>query len=172
MVEGTLFRTARDVFAAHPEAASDMIAAPDDRAAIEFCRGLLSGRTPEEAVTFCAYLLPARAAIWWAHECLNNLGELMDGADRALLELIRGWVGEPHDVSIRTAPDAALADDRMTPASWVAKAAAGNAMPARAVNTGILAALARVALEDRRAVLADFVDMGLALAESEALQQA
>ncbi|TIW09783.1 MAG: hypothetical protein E5V81_30335, partial [Mesorhizobium sp.] len=41
------------------------------------CRALLAGRVPEEAVTFCAYLLPERAAVWWGHECLSHLAELL-----------------------------------------------------------------------------------------------
>lgn len=172
MVDGTLFRTARDLFAAHPDAARDMLAVPDDRASVEFCRALLNGRTPEDAVTFCAYLLPVRAAIWWAHECLGNLGELVDESDRSLLELVRIWVSDPQDMSVRATLNEALAEDRKTPAAWVAAAAAGAAMPARAINAGILAGLARVSLEDRRAVLMDFVEMGLALAEAETLQQA
>lgn len=172
MVDGTLFRTARDLFAEHPEAAHDMLAAPDDRSSVEFCRALLNGRTPEEAVTFCAYLLPARTAVWWAHECLSNIGELIDEGDRTLLELVRTWVSDPQDMSVRATLNEALAEDRKTPAAWVANAAAGAPSPARSINSGILAGLARVSLEDRRAVLADFVEMGLALAETETLQQA
>ena len=43
---------------------------------------------PEEAITFCAYLLPGRAAVWWAHECLSQLAELLGDRDLELLALV------------------------------------------------------------------------------------
>jgi hypothetical protein len=43
---------------------------------------------------------------------------------------------------------------------------------AHAVNAGILAGLARVALADRFAVLSAFVEMGIQMAEIEARQSA
>ncbi|TIQ71815.1 MAG: hypothetical protein E5X64_40095, partial [Mesorhizobium sp.] len=70
-----------------------------------------------------------------------------------------------------------------TPAAWIALAAGrhgnGSAMEAptlsppvaRAVSAGVLAGLARVALEDRFSVLSAFVEMGIQLAETEALRQ-
>ncbi|TIV44016.1 MAG: hypothetical protein E5V73_00765, partial [Mesorhizobium sp.] len=72
-----------------------------------------------------------------------------------------------------------------TPAAWIALAAGwhgnGAAMEtsavsalqpaARAVSAGVLAGLARVALEDRFSVLSAFVEMGIQMAEIEALRQ-
>ncbi|TIU05953.1 MAG: hypothetical protein E5W40_20305, partial [Mesorhizobium sp.] len=52
------FKTARDLFMAYPAVARDMVARPTEQPSIEFCRALLAGRVPEEAITFCAYLLP------------------------------------------------------------------------------------------------------------------
>ncbi|RUZ31828.1 hypothetical protein EN948_36565, partial [Mesorhizobium sp. M7A.F.Ca.US.003.02.1.1] len=43
---------------------------------------------------------------------------------------------------------------------------------AHAINAGILAGLARVALADRFTVLSAFVEMGIQMAEIEALSQA
>ena len=89
------FRTARDLFMACPTVARDMSTLPTEQPSIEFCRALLAGRVPEEAITFCAYLLPERAAVWWAHECLSHLTELLDGNDQELLLLVNDWVSEP-----------------------------------------------------------------------------
>ncbi|AZO09384.1 MULTISPECIES: hypothetical protein [unclassified Mesorhizobium] len=178
-------RTARDLFLARPAIAMDMKTPPTDQLSIEFCRALLAGRVPEEAITFCAYLLPERAAVWWAHECLGNLAELLDGRDLELLALIRDWVGEPGDPRHRTAMEtAAEAIPPATPAAWICLAAvshdngaAHEVAPAHlpaghAVSAGILAGLARVSLADRFAVLAAFVDMGIQIAEIEAQRQA
>ncbi|RWE57119.1 hypothetical protein [Mesorhizobium sp.] len=178
------FKTARDLFMACPAVARDMVARPTEQPSIEFCRALLAGRVPEEAITFCAYLLPERAAVWWAHECLSHLIVLLDRRDQELLALVRDWVSEPDSAHHREVSQAA-AMPPTTPAAWIALAAGrhgnGSAMEApalsalppaaRAVSAGVLAGLARVALEDRFSVLSAFVEMGIQLAETEALRQ-
>ncbi|CDX15246.1 conserved hypothetical protein [Mesorhizobium sp. ORS 3324] len=183
MANGLRFRTARDLFGACPAVARDMKAAPTDQPSIEFCRALLAGRVPEEAITFCAYLLPERAAIWWAHECLSNLAELLGDRDLELLALVRDWVGEPGSPDHRAAVAQAVEVPPATPVSWLVLAAgwrdAGVAIDqagtgfsaARAVSAGILAGLARVSLADRFAVLSAFAEMGIQMAEMEAQQQ-
>jgi hypothetical protein len=164
-----------------------MRALPTEQPSIEFCRTLLAGQVPEEAITFCAYLLPERAAVWWAHECLSHLTELLDGRDQELLALVSDWVGEPDSPHHRAAVSRAMATPPTTPASWIALAAGwrgdGSALDAtavsalqpfsaaHAVNAGILAGLARVALADRFSVLCAFVEMGIQMAEIEALRQ-
>ncbi len=188
MVNGLRFQTARDLFAANTAVAGDMTAVPTDQPSLEFCRKLMAGRTPEEAITFCAYLLPDRAAIWWGHECLGHLSELLDEQDLETLALVQDWVGEPGSASRRAAVAEAATALQQTPAGWIALAARrhinGSAgertngsrlrpLPAaHAVNAGILAGLARVALADRFSVLTAFVEMGIQLAEAEALRRA
>lgn len=171
-----------------PAIARDMRTLPTDQNSIAFCRDLLAGRVPEEAITFCAYLLPERAAVWWAHECLSHLTDLFDGADQELLAHVRDWVGEPDNPRHRAAVSTAGATPPTTPVGWIALAAgrgdngsatAATMAPAlqsfsaaRAVNAGILAGLARVALADRFTVLSAFVEMGIQMAEIEARQSA
>ena len=186
MANGLRFKTARDLFTACPAIARDMRTLPTEQHPIEFCRDLLAGRVPEEAITFCAYLLPERAAVWWAHECLSHLTDLFDEADHELLALVRDWVGEPDSPRHRAAVSTAAATSPTTPVGWIALAAGwrdnGSAMAAtesalqpfpaaHAVNAGILAGLARVALADRFSVLSAFVEMGIQMAEIEALRQ-
>ncbi|RWB23285.1 hypothetical protein [Mesorhizobium sp.] len=181
------FKTARDLFMACPAVARDMVARPTEQPSIEFCRALLAGRVPEEAITFCAYLLPERAAVWWAHECLSHLTVLLDRRDQELLALVRDWVSEPDSAHHRAEVSQAAAIPPTTPAAWIALAAGrhgnGSAMEApavsalqplpaaHAVSAGVLAGLARVALEDRFSVLSAFVEMGIQMAEVEALRQ-
>ncbi|RWN67340.1 MAG: hypothetical protein EOR99_10945 [Mesorhizobium sp.] len=181
------FKTARDLFMAYPAVARDMVARPTEQPSIEFCRALLAGRVPEEAITFCAYLLPERAAVWWAHECLSHLTVLLDHRDQELLALVRDWVSEPDSPHHRPEVSKAAAMPPTTPAAWIALAAGrhgnGSAIDAsavsalqpspaaHAVSAGVLAGLARVALEDRFSVLSAFVEMGIQMAEIEALRQ-
>lgn len=172
---------------AYPAVARDMVARPTEQPSIEFCRALLAGRVPEEAITFCAYLLPERAAVWWAHECLSHLTVLLDHRDQELLALVRDWVSEPDSPHHRPEVSKAAAMPPTTPAAWIALAAGrhgnGSAIDAsavsalqpspaaRAVSAGVLAGLARVALEDRFSVLSAFVEMGIEMAQTEASRQ-
>ncbi|MER8491073.1 hypothetical protein NKI51_17100 [Mesorhizobium australicum] len=185
MANGLRFKTARDLFTACPAIARDMGTLPTEQNSIAFCRVLLAGRVPEEAITFCAYLLPERAGVWWAHECLSHLTDLFDGTDQELLAHVRDWVSEPDNPRHRAVLSTAAATP--SPVGWIALAAVwpddGSATAtmmapalqpfpaAHAVNAGILAGLARVALADRFAVLSAFVEMGIQMAEIEALRQ-
>ncbi|WP_244673124.1 DUF6931 family protein [Mesorhizobium sp. 131-2-1] len=164
-----------------------MSALPTEQASIEFCRTLLAGPVPEEAITFCAYLLAERASVWWAHECLSHLRDLLDGQDLELLMLVGDWISEPDNPRHHAALGSAVALPPTTPVAWIALAVIWRddglatdeaAMPAmrpfpaaHAVNAGILTGLARVALADRFSVLSAFVEMGIQTAEIEALRQ-
>lgn len=183
MGSGLRFDSARALFAACPEASADMRALPTDQPSIAFCRSLLASATPEEAVTFCAHLLPQEALIWWGHECLVNLSKFLDDADLEVLSALRAWVTEPYEYRHQTIIAEASATVQRTPATWIAIAASwrisspeGSRQAAiyavRAVNAGILAALARVALADRLSVLTGLVEMGIEVAETEALRTA
>jgi uncharacterized protein DUF6931 len=113
---------------------------------------------------------------------------LLDNEDVNTLAVVQDWVGQPHDASRQGAVTEAATMRRQTPAGWIALAAqryikgvAGEwingsrlrPLPAaHAVNAGILAGLARVALADRFSVLSAFVEMGIQLAETEALRRA
>ncbi|MGE0280652.1 MAG: hypothetical protein AB7P20_08575 [Rhizobiaceae bacterium] len=178
---GFRFSTARDLFDAFPTAGEDMRAAPTDQPSLTFCRSLVASRIPEEAITFCAYLLPGRVAVWWGHECLVQLSSALNEQDFRMLALVHGWVSDPSEYRRFVVLDEALAAEERTPAVWIALAAGWSEAPgasngqaqmhsrtARALNTGILAGLARVALADRAPALTDFVAMGMQLAEFEA----
>jgi hypothetical protein len=181
MIDGLRFRTARELFAAYPGISQDITATPNGQMSLDFCRGLVMGRVPEEAVTFCAYLLSGRAAIWWGHECLGYLQDVLDEGDRQVLQLVHAWISAPMEQRHRQALYEATATVERTPAIWIAIASGWEieqsaseydqtSAAARAVNAGILAGLARVALADRATVLNVFVGMGIQLAEIEALR--
>jgi hypothetical protein len=179
MTEGFRFKTAREVFDAFPEAAEDITAEPSDQDPVRYAQALLASATPENAITFCAYLLPRREAVWWAHQCLNRLPETLEGDDAAYLGLAENWVREPEEGPRAAALDAGMRARVKTPAVWIALAAGwtGGSMlaadgpvvappahlTAKAVNAGILSTLARVGRNDRKAMLETYVRMALHL---------
>ena len=85
------FSTARQVFEAFATAANDIETPPTSDDPLVFLRALLDGPTPEDAVSFCAYLLPRREAVWWACQCLRQIGGPLSPVD---LEHDRAAVGQ------------------------------------------------------------------------------
>ena len=176
------FSTARELFETFPTVAEDMMAPPTERPSIEYLRDLVTSPTPEDAVTFCAYLLPRRVAVWWGHQCLINLPEGLTGQDKGLLAAAEDWVREPEEDRRYAALDAGMAAQVKTPGAWIALAAGwsgGSMAPsgmapvvpppfltARAVNAAILSAIARVPLKQRAVVLEACVSMGIQMTEN------
>lgn len=174
------FATAQDLFDAYEAAGSDIRARPDGETPLEFLSRLARSATPEEAITFAAYLLPRRKAVWWGHECVASLDHLIGEDDRRLLRLAEIWVSEPEENNRRQALDEAMACPETSPGVWIALAAgwSGGSMSdvdtppvppppfltPRAVNAGVLGVLARVDNSFRAKTLQTFVDMGAALA--------
>jgi hypothetical protein len=174
------FSTAREVFEAFPAAVEDMAAKPTDRPSLEFLAGLVAGPTPEDAITFCAYLLPRREAVWWGFQCLNHRPELLTEQDGVMLAAAEAWVRRPDEEERNAALEIGLASPTKTPGAWIALAAgwSGGSMlgpdeaaivpppylTPKAVNAGVLSALARVERPARAATLRLFADMGGRLA--------
>src|SRR5262245_5707154 len=97
MAQRLRFSTARDLFEAFPVALQDMVARPSDRASLEFLKELGASQTPEDAITFTAYLLGYREAVWWGHQCLSMLGDYLAPTDQQLMSLAEDWVRQPDE---------------------------------------------------------------------------
>jgi hypothetical protein len=180
MAQRLRFSTARDLFEAFPAALDDMSARPSDCASLQFLMDLLASPTPEDAVTFSAYLLGVRETVWWGHQCLHMIPDKLGQDDLRMMALAEDWVRRPEEPQRVAALAEAMACERKTPGVWIALAAgwSGGSMsgpdepPAppppfltpRAINAGVLAGLARVDREARAATLAAFIDMGIRLA--------
>lgn len=180
MVQRLRFNTARDLFQAFPAALDDMVARPSDRGSLEFLKDLSASATPEDAITFCAYLLAHREAVWWGHQCLSLLPDKLAPEDMQLLGFAEDWVRRPEEETRIASLDAGMASPTKTPGVWIALAAgwSGGSMigpdnapvappphlTAKAVNAGVLGVLARVDRLGRASTLGTFVDMGVRLA--------
>jgi hypothetical protein len=182
MTQRLRFNTAKELFEAFPSAAEDMTAGPSEAPSIDHLRALAQSPTAEDAITFCAYLLPRRVAVWWGHQCLTNLPDCLADSDRTMLDLAEAWVREPEEDRRYAALDAGSAASVKSPGVWIALAAgwSGGSMTApgfaplppppyltaRAVNAGVLGAIARVPLKQRAAVLGGCVTMGIQMTEN------
>jgi uncharacterized protein DUF6931 len=180
MAQRLRFSTAKDLFEAFPAALEDMDARPSERSSLEFVKDLAAGQTPEDAITFTAYLLGQREAVWWGHQCLSTLSEYLAPEDHQLLGLAENWVRQPDEGRRNIVMQAGMASPTKTPAVWIALAAgwSGGSMTgpdaipvtppphltAKAVNAGVLGVLARVDRGQRAPTLKAFVDMGIRLA--------
>jgi hypothetical protein len=173
------FSAARDVFEAFPTARIDIKAQPSDQSPVAYLRGLASGPTPDDAIAFCAYLLPRREAVWWAGQCVRALiGEPTEN-DETALTAAEEWVREPEEHQRRHVLEIGLAADQGAASTWVALAAGWSGGPmivgdhggppappqltAQSAATAIKLALGR--RQDRGAEIARCVERGVRIAE-------
>ena len=149
---------------------------------LDFLHQLASGQTPEEALTFMAFALLARQAVWWGHECLKAVPELLTGQDHEMMALIGPWVARNDDDSRYAALEAGLQAEVHGPGVWLALGAgwsggsiSGRGLPpvpppvgatGQALNAAINSALARVAQDRRRRTIDHFAAMATVLAKT------
>lgn len=174
---------AEDLFGLIPEMTEDIGAPPEpDTETTAFVLRLATGPTPEDAITLMAHALRPQQAVWWAHQCLAALPDLLDDADRAGLALAAAWVAEPDDAHRYAALEAGQAASPRGPGTWLAIATgwSGGSMappdqpgipaPAfllgRALATAVLTTLARAPLDRRRPLLDHYLELGGAIARS------
>jgi hypothetical protein len=178
------FSTASQVYEAFPAILRDMAAPPTDEEPLAFLAKLLAGRSPEDAVTFCAYLLDKRQAVWWAIRCLRELGLPRSREEEVPLKLAEAWVRDPEEHRRVMALQLGLDGDHNLAPTWAALAAgsAGGTMrtgdmpgppvpahgTARSVRVAVLVALAAVPIRDRSRRLTACVDLGRALLKEPA----
>lgn len=176
------FATVRALFETFPEVAKLVGAAPTDQPPIEFLKGLGSQGKLEEAVAFCAYVLPRREAVWWACGCARALlGEIPPDQWGGLLAA-EAWVQHPDDHHRTAALDIATKSDRNHPLTWLAFAAGWSSgslvatpevkapvppyMTARTARIAILLSAAKLGKVEREARLRSCIAEGIKLAET------
>jgi hypothetical protein len=111
------FATAGDVFTAFPTLSDDVLAKPSEEEPLLFLKRLMASETPEDALTFFAYLAPKREAVWWGCRCVRALDAARVGDPLLAAER---WVAEPEEVNRVAALK--LANDGVSalPATWAA----------------------------------------------------
>jgi hypothetical protein len=117
------FTTARSLFETFPELAGKSGMSPTDEPPTVFLAALSTRRQYENAVAFCAHLLPRREAVWWACGSVRTLlGDLQRPRPEGLLAA-EGWVHEPNDRNRMLALHLGAAGDDSDPSTWLALAA-------------------------------------------------
>jgi hypothetical protein len=174
------FATAREVFEAFPTANEDISTPPSDAPPLDYLLTLSAGPTPDDAISFCAYLLPRREAVWWAGQCVRDLIAQPSQHDEIGLRVAADWVEVPEEQRRRAALNYALNANQKLASTWVAFAAAwsGGAMilhehaappapphlTAKAARAAVMLALAGKV--DRAAQIAQCVERAVYVAEN------
>lgn len=176
------FETARDLFEAFPSAVDELGVEPADEPSLPFLKSLADSNV-DQAVGFCAYLLPRREAVWWGCQSIRALPAPRTHEEEQALAAAEQWVREPEEELRIAALNVGRESDYKRPATWLALAAgwAGPTIPfedkvgqvppeqtARAVRAGVLIAASRIDLTKRTELLRKCVDEGIRLAAGDA----
>jgi hypothetical protein len=177
------FTTARSVFETFPELATKSAVAPTDDPPILFLKNLSAREKFEDAVAFCAHLLPRREAVWWACGSARAfLGDLVQGQVGGLLAA-ETWVHEPNDKNRLLALQIGTGSDNSDPLTWLALAAGWSGgmlssspnppvpvphyLTARAVRIAILLSARHIKSPERPQRMRACIAEGVKLAEPD-----
>jgi hypothetical protein len=117
------FATARALYEAFPPAVTRLKAAATDDAPLVFLKDLSEREKVDDAVTFCAYLLPRREAVWWACGSVRAMLGTIEPRRAAGLGAAEAWVREPDEAHRSAALDVGLRGDQNDAVTWLARAA-------------------------------------------------
>jgi hypothetical protein len=174
------FVTVRDLYEAFPMAQDDVGAAASDEPSLTFLRALTQKEAWPAAVSFCAYLLPRREAVWWGCQSLRRIRPVASPEDLRALDAAEAWVREPENDRRFAALAVGNQSSYRAPATWMALAAGwsgGSIVPpemghapaapdqtARAIRAGLMIAMAKVLNSEMSKVLKPCLEEGMSLA--------
>jgi hypothetical protein len=116
----TRFVTTLALFETFPPSVTRIAAEPTDEPPTSFLKKLSAQHKFEDAITFCAYLLPRREAIWWACGCVRALLGDIAASRAGPIIAAEAWVYDPDDEHRRTALEIGKQGDSNDPLSWLA----------------------------------------------------
>jgi hypothetical protein len=178
------FETAQALFETFPQARTLISVEPTEDHSLDFLRRLAANGKLEDAVAFCAYVLPRREAVWWACKSVRAfLNEPINAKfDTKPLLLAEEWVAQPEEKRRLVAQDAGSRGNPDSPTTWVANAAAwsggaysvANMIPiapppqltAHAATVAILLCSRRVGMPASGTLLRACIADGVKLAET------
>jgi uncharacterized protein DUF6931 len=174
------FVTVRDLYEAFPMAQDDVGAAASDEPSLPFLRSLVHKEAWAPAVSYCAYLLPRREAVWWGCQSLRRIQPVASAEDTRALDAAEAWVREPENDRRFAALAVGSESNYRAPATWMALAAGwsgGSVVPpemgnapaaphqaARAIRAGLMIAMAKVPNSEMGKVLKPCLEEGMSLA--------
>lgn len=122
-MERLRFATARALFETFATAAADVGAPPTDEHPFEFMRRLAAAGKVVDAVSFCAYVLPRREAVWWTCQGVRALPGPLNAGEEQSLAAAEAWVANPEEPNRINAHKIAQRGKHVLPATWAAYAA-------------------------------------------------
>ncbi len=176
------FATARALYETFPPAVTRLKVAASDDSPLAFLKDLSNREKLEDAVTFCAYLLPRREAVWWACASARSFLGAIEPARAQALNAAEAWVREPDEAHRLAALGVGSRGDPNDAPTWLALAAGwaggtlnGDAKPPvpapqyltpRAARIAILLGAQRTAPVERTARLRACIAEGMKLADA------
>lgn len=176
------FPTTNALFDAFPELSKNISTPPNDQFPIDYLKGLMSTTDFHAALTFCAYLLPRREAVWWACGCVRDVLDEIPAASSAALLAAENWVGQPDNDRRQAALDIGTQTDEKDPTGWLARAAGWSGgflvshpqqqvpmpsyMTPRALRPALLLAFSKIKPEEKPARIKLWITEGIKLAET------
>jgi hypothetical protein len=175
------FATAQSLLDAFPDLTAKLTVAPAGETPIDFLTKLSAQEKFEDAVTFCAHLLPRREAVWWACKSVRSfLGDAVQTQTEGLI-VAETWVYEPNDQNRRAALEVGTRANSSHPFSWLALGAGWSGgminshpktpvpvpqyMTARAARIAILLGAQHIPLLKRAPHMRACITEGIKLAE-------
>lgn len=116
----TRFVTTLALFETFPRSITKIAATPTDEPPIMFLKKLSAQHEFEDAITFCAYLLPRREAVWWACGCAKAMLGDIPASRAGPVIAAEAWVYNPDDAHRRAALEIGNQSDNNDPLSWLA----------------------------------------------------
>jgi hypothetical protein len=116
----TRFVTTLALFETFPRSVTRIAAEPTGEPPTMFLKKLSAQQKFEDAITFCAYLLPRREAVWWACGCVRTLLGDIAASRAGPIIAAEAWVYNPDDEHRRAALEIGNQGDNNDPLSWLA----------------------------------------------------
>jgi hypothetical protein len=179
-MSGVRFATTHALFEAFPDLYQRIESKPTEQGPIDFLKGLVSPGKFDDAVAFCAYLLPRREAVWWACGCTRALvGDIPQNRAAGLLAA-EAWVYEPDEEHRQAALEIGMGGEGNKPPTWLALGAGWSAgslfalvsapvppfMTARCTRIAVLLSAMNLNSNERPARLRACIADGIKLAET------
>jgi hypothetical protein len=177
------FETVRDVFEAFPTAEIVLDIEPNDEPSLQFLNSLVARDELDEAVGFCAFLLPRREAVWWGCRTVRTLIPALTPDEEAAIKVAEDWVHEPEEDRRAAALEMGRCGSSKLPSTYLALAAGwsgrsvslggGETVPvppdqtARVVRAAVLVAACRVAMAEKSDLLRLCLEDGIQIASDE-----
>jgi hypothetical protein len=176
------FATARALYETFPKSVTKLAIEPTDDPPIVFLKNLSTQEKFEDGVTFCAYLLPRREAVWWACQSARTFLGHVDQSRAATLLAAETWVREPNNDHRQAALELGTQADNSDPLTWLALSAGWSGgmlstnskmpvpmphyMTARAARIAILLSARLIKLPERTSRMRACIADGIKLAET------